>query len=333
MTIRQIFTTPVSKQTRDVPVDKQTRDMPVSNQTRDMPVRKQTRDLDWEDLRYFVALTRNGSLSATARDLRVTHATVARRVTNLEELVGRPLFERRADGYSLTAEGKALLDEANAMEEAALAVMRRMDTSNELNGLVRLTATRVLADSFLIERLGELHERHPGLDIELVGDARVVSLARREADIALRLGTAKDSDLMARRVASIAFGLYAAPGYNEKVAAGHPPAFIGYDRDSDFIFEASWLTRQFPSGRFAFRSTSQMSLASAARAGYGIALLPRYLAANDSGLVPVPFKEPLPNRDIWLLIRRDLTKVPAIRTVADYLVDLFRREKSLLAGE
>ncbi|MBV8753568.1 MAG: LysR family transcriptional regulator [Pseudonocardiales bacterium] len=298
-----------------------------------MPVRKQTRDLDWEDLRYFVALTRHGSLSATARGLRVTHATVARRVMNLEGLLGRPLFERRADGYSLTAEGKALLDEANAMEEAALAVLRRMDTSNELNGLVRLTATRALADSFLIDRLGELHERYPGIDLELIGDSRVVSLARRQADIALRLGSSKDSDLMARRVASIAFGLYASPAYRDKLAPGQTPAIIGFDRDSDFIFEAAWLTRQFPTKRFVFRTNSQISQAAAARAGYGVALLPRYLTVNDPGLVPVQFAEPLPNRDVWLLIRRDLTKVPAIRAVADYLVELFRRERHLLAND
>lgn len=298
-----------------------------------MPVRKQTRDLDWEDLRYFVALTRHGSLSATARGLRVTHATVARRVTSLEELLGRPLFERRADGYALTAEGKALLDEANAMEEAALAVLRRMDNSNELNGLVRLTATRTLADTFLVERLGELHDRHPGLDIELVGEARVVSLARREADLALRLGSSKDSDLVARRVGNIDFDLYASPAYRRKLEAGETPAFIGFDRDSDFIFEASWLTRQFPNGRFAFRTNSQVSQAAAARAGYGVALLPRYLAVNDPGLVTVLLAEPMPTRDVWLLIRRDLIKVPSIRTVADFLAEIFRRERRLLANE
>jgi molybdate transport repressor ModE-like protein len=298
-----------------------------------MPVRKQTRDLDWEDVRYFVALTRHGSLSAAARDLRVTHATVARRVMSLEALLGRPLFERRPDGYTLTPEGTALLREASAMEEAALAVLRRIDTSKELNGLVRLTAARVLADNFLIDRLGELHQRHPGLDIELIGDARVVSLARREADIALRLGSSKDSDLIARRIATIAFGLYASPAYRDRLAAGEPATFVGYDRDSDFIFEASWLTRQFPTGRFVFRSNSQMSQAAAARAGYGLALLPHYLVVNNPGLVEVAHSEPMPTRDVWLLIRRDLTKVPPIRAVADYLVELFQRERRVLANE
>ena len=96
-----------------------------------MPDRKRTAGLDWEDVRYFIALARHGSLSATARALRVNHATVARRVASLETLLGRPLFERRPDGYALTAQGRAVLDEAGAMDAAALSVLRRLDASAE----------------------------------------------------------------------------------------------------------------------------------------------------------------------------------------------------------
>lgn len=230
-----------------------------------MPERKRTTTLDWEDIRYFVALARHGSLSATSRALRVNHATVSRRVTSLEAKLGRSLFDRRADGYALTKEGKAVLDEAQAMDEAALSVLRRLDAGTELSGLVRLTAARVLAEGFVIDRLGALHERYPALDIEMLTEARVVSLARRQADIALRLGSPKDSDLVGRRAARIAFGLYASPGYRDTLKAGQPPDMIGFDEESDFIFEAGWLARQFPRARFAFRSNSQTSQAAAAR--------------------------------------------------------------------
>ena len=188
-----------------------------------MPDRKRTAGLDWEDVRYFIALARHGSLSATARALRVNHATVARRVASLETLLGRPLFERRPDGYALTAQGRAVLDEAGAMDAAALSVLRRLDASAELQGLVRLTAGRTLCDGFLIDRLGPFHQRYPAVDLELIGEARIMSLARREADIALRFGTLKDSDLMARRLATIAFGLYASPAYRDKLKAGSRP--------------------------------------------------------------------------------------------------------------
>jgi molybdate transport repressor ModE-like protein len=92
-----------------------------------MASKRRTTNLDWEDVRYFVALARHGSLSAAARTLGVNHATVARRVASFEALLGKPLFDRRADGYALTGEGKAVLDEAVAMDEAALSVLHRLD--------------------------------------------------------------------------------------------------------------------------------------------------------------------------------------------------------------
>lgn len=296
-----------------------------------MADRKRTA-LDWEDVRYFVALAHHGTLSATARELRVNHATVARHISSLEAQLGRALFDRRADGYALTAEGKSVLDEARAMDEAALSVLHRLDAGTELSGTVRVTVGRVLAERVLIDRLKGFHERYPAIDLEVIGESRVVSLAKREADIALRFGSLKDSDLVARRMGKIVFGLYASPSYRDKLKVGDVPVFIGFDEDSDFIAEAAWLARRFGGRRFSFRANSQTMQAAAARAGYGVALLPRYLAADDPSLVRVLLGERLPERDVWLLIRRSLTKVARVRVVADYLIDVFRRDRRLLAG-
>src|SRR5262249_34773107 len=203
-----------------------------------MPERKRTAALDWEDVRYFVALAQHASLSATARKLGVNHATVARRVASFEAALGRSLFDRRAGGYGLTLAGKAVLDEALAMDKAALAVSQRLDAGTEVAGTVRLTTTRALADHFLIDRLDELHKRYPALDLEVTVEARYMSLARREADLALRMGRPKDSDLIARRVGTIHFAFYAAPAYRRKLASAH---LIGYDEESDFVLEGAWL--------------------------------------------------------------------------------------------
>lgn len=295
--------------------------------------KKRTGGLDWEDVRYFVALARYSTLSATARALRVNHATVARRIMSLERLLGRALFDRRAKGYTLTAEGRAVLDEASAMDEAALGVLRQLDLGTELRGLVRLAAGRVLAERFLIDRLRTFHERYPAIDLEVIGGSRVVSLAKREADIALRYGSPKDSELVARRVARITFGLFASSDYRAKLEAGQLPVFIGFDEGSDFIAEAAWLTRHFADRRFSFRTSSQTTQAAAARAGYGIALLPRYIvAAHEPELVEVSLGSRLPVRDVWLLIRRDLTGVPRVRAVIDFVVETFRRDRRLLEG-
>jgi DNA-binding transcriptional LysR family regulator len=295
-----------------------------------MPERKRTA-LDWEDIRHFVALARQGTLSGAARALRVNHATVARRISGFESALGRPLFDRRPTGYVLTADGRAVLDEAAAMDRAALAVLHRLDSGTAPAGLVRLTTIRSLADHFLIERLGALHRRYGELDLEVISESRVMSLARREADIALRLGQPRDSELVARRIGRIGFAFYAAPDYRRQIAGGQPPLLIGYDEDSEFVPEGLWLKRRFAAHRFVFRANSHISHA-AARAGLGIALLPRFLAVRDTGLVELAFGELPPPRDVWLLARPNLAKVPRIRVVADFIAELFRREHKLLAG-
>jgi DNA-binding transcriptional LysR family regulator len=295
--------------------------------------KKRTAGLDWEDVRYFVALARHTTLSATARALRVNHATVARRITNLELLLGRALFDRRAKGYTLTAEGRAVFDEASAMDEAALAVLRRLDLGTELRGLVRLAAGRVLAERFLIDRLRPFHQRYPAIDLEVIGGSRVVSLAKREADIALRYGSPKDSELIARRLARITFGLFTSSDYRDKLEGGQAPVFIGFDEESDFIAETGWFTRHFANERFSFRTNSQTTQAAAARAGYGVALLPRYIVAtHEPDLVEISLGPRLPVRDVWLLIRRDLRGVPRMRAVIDYLIEIFQRDRRLLEG-
>ena len=280
--------------------------------------------LDWEDLRTFLALTRHQTLSATARALGVNHATVSRRVTALEAALGNPLFIRRPNGYTLTAEGRAVLGDASTMEEAALSVLRRTDTQDSLMGLVRLTTTRVLADGFLAQHLGPLHQRHPGLDIEMIVDSRHLSLARREADIALRVGPPKDSELVGRRVATLSFGFFGTEHRAAQAATGQLPPLIGFDEDSNFIAQAQWLAQCFPNCRFAFRSNSWIAQAHAARAGFGIALLPHYLITPECGLTSISLGMDPPPQELWLLVRPDLAKVPRVRVVADFLAELFK---------
>ncbi len=288
--------------------------------------------IDWEDVRFFAALARHGSLSATARALAVNHATVARRVTGLEDALGTRLFERRPTGYELTEAGRLALDAAGTMESAASA-LPRLGPEAAPAGLVRITATPSLTEAFLIPHLAALQQRHPALDLELLADRRSISLARHEADLALRLGRSADAELIARRVASIRYGFYGTPAWRERLERGAPPVFVGFDEAGGPIPEADWLARRFPGLRLAFRTNSQMAQARAARAGCGLTLLPRFLVESDPVLVPVSLPELPPVRDLWLLTRPDVRRIPQLRVVADFLVDLFRRERSLFAGE
>jgi DNA-binding transcriptional LysR family regulator len=288
-----------------------------------MADRKRTDMLDWEDVRYFIALTRHGTLAATARALRVNHATVSRRLASLETTLGRSLFDRRADGYALAAAGRAVLDETSVMDEAAGAVSRRLDSGTEVSGLVRITIARVLADGFVVERLGGLLGRYPQLDLEIVAESRNLSLARREADLALRLGRPAEGELITRRIATLSYGLNASPAYRDRVEAGESPAIIGFDHDGDYIPEAAWANRVFAGRRVILRSNSQTSQSAGARGGYGVAVLPNLLARGSPDLVPLELGESPPSRELWLLMRPDVARVPRVRAVADYLIATF----------
>ncbi len=288
-------------------------------------------EIDWEDVRYFAALARHGSLSATARALAVTHATVARRLASLERALGTKLFERRPSGYALTATGRSALASAGTMKHAADA-LPRLSPERRLSGLVRVTATPSLATAFLIPHLAVLQRQHAGLELELIADLRPISLPRHEADIALRLGRPAGGELLGRRIGKIGLGFYGTAAWRDRIKRGEPAAFVGFDEAGAQIPDAAWMARRFPARQFAFRTNSQIAQAEAARAGCGVALLPSFMTANDRLLVPIRLSETPPSRELWLLTRRDVDHSPPLRLVTDYLVDLFRREHRLLEG-
>ena len=296
-----------------------------------MPDRFRTGLIDWEDVRFFAALARHGSLSATARALTVNHATVARRVAALEQALGTKLLKQRPSGYELTAAGRSALDAADTMESAAVA-LSRLEPETALTGLVRITATPSLAEGFLIPRLAVVQQSHPALDLEIIAEARPISLQRHQSDIALRLGRPERGELLGRCVARVGYGFYAAPTWRDRVKKGAAPSFIGFDEAGAQFPEARWLAQRFNTARLAFRCNNQIGQIAAARAGSGVAMLPHFLATGDPALVEVRLSEIPPARELWLLTRRDVQKTPRIRVVADFLFDLFRRERALFEG-
>jgi molybdate transport repressor ModE-like protein len=287
--------------------------------------------LDWEDVRFFMALARHGSLSAAARALKVNHATVARRIAALEQALGNPLFNRRPGGYGLTAAGRTALAAAASMETGA-AALSTLSPEPALTGLVRITSTPSLAELFLIPRLAALQRQHPMLDLEVVAERRLISLQRRQSDIALRFGRPERGELIARRVASLTYRFYGTASWRSRLEQGEAASFIGFDEEGAKFPEAVWLAHHFGKARLAVRCNNQIGQLAAARAGLGIAMLPRFLAAGDPTLVEIRLAKLPPTRELWLLTRRDVRTTPATRTVTDFLVDLFRRERSLFSG-
>jgi DNA-binding transcriptional LysR family regulator len=288
--------------------------------------------MDWGDLKFFAELARGGSLSATARRLKVDHSTVARRVAALEGALGVRLFDRLPRGYALTAEGERVAELTGRLEDDIFAILRlTRGQQGALTGTVRISAPPVFASHFIAARLGPLRAAHPGIVVELIGDSHPVSLTRRDADIALRLARPEDGALVARKLATMRYALYGARSY----VAARPPAewdYLGYDESLEHVPQQRWVLGLAGERKLALRANDLSSLHNAVKAGLGVAALPMFLAGQDRTLVRLPPDGRTADREIWLLVHDDLRRSARVRAVMDHLIEMIEKGRRALEG-
>lgn len=294
------------------------------------------RSIQWDDLRTLAAVHRGGSLSAAARELGLTHATVGRRLRALEEALGSALFERGEDGQRLSETGRLALASANQMEAGASQLERRLQGRPEYaSGKVRLTCTEGFGTHLLPAHLPSLQARHPRLELELLIEPRRLSLARRHADLALRLARPEEPELVARHLADLRFGLFCHPErateMRQLLLRDAPLPLCQLDSSLAHLPESQWLAQHLPQARAVLRSNSVLSLEQACAAGAGVALLACYVGRRH-GLVELDAPSP-PWRPLWLAYPAEYREVPRFRAVADWLIALFAHERATLAGE
>jgi DNA-binding transcriptional LysR family regulator len=292
--------------------------------------------MNWDDLRYVLALAKAGSLAKAAKELRVDHTTVGRRVEVLESNLGVRLFTRTTTGYTLTAEADSLLPDLRRVEEAVLGLERTVHKqSDALEGSVRVTSGETFGASYLAPRLTAFGQDHPGLTLELVVGGEALDLARREADIAVRFFRSRHASLVVKRAGEIGYGLYASPLYIAK----HRSVQVKDLRSHRIltstlgpnVVEAQWVQKLTGGAKPAFVSNLTTALQAAATSGAGIAVLPRYLGDQDRTLVHIPAPEE-PREAIWVTVHKDVQKTPRIRMLLDHLNAGFARDQALLLG-
>lgn len=284
--------------------------------------------LDWDDVRYFLELARQGTLSAAARALAVEHTTVARRVTALEARTGVKLFDRLPKRWVLTQEGEALLAPARRLEAEAHAFSRASLGAAALGGVVRLSAPPAFASHFLVPRLAAVQAHWPGIRLEIVGEVREANLFRREADLALRLMRPNEPGLAARPLAQMGFGLYGTARWAAQPAQSWE--WLGYDDSMRHVPQQQWLERLVAGQPYALRSNDLAMLYQACRAGLGVAVLPHFLARGDAVLQPMPGVECPVRRGLWLVLHPDVRRSPRVKAVAEGLAELLRANVALL---
>jgi DNA-binding transcriptional LysR family regulator len=286
-------------------------------------------NLHWDDLRYFLAVARAGSLSGAAKSLGVNHSTVLRRLSALEARLEVRLFERFHTGYVMTQAGEELQDKLQPVAGQIEGIERRLGGLDAApGGTIRITTTDTLAHGLLAPVLADFRRLHPRIQLQVVVQNTFLNLTKREADIAVRPSNKPPENLVGRRVGSIQTAIYASKAYlREAAKAGRAPTdwqahpWVAPDESLGHLAQSRWLHARVSPEQIAISADSLVAMADAVRAGTGLGLLLCLLAEPHRELVRLA--APLPELDtqVWILTHPELRKVRRIQALSGHLAE------------
>jgi DNA-binding transcriptional LysR family regulator len=290
----------------------------------------------WDDVRFFLAVTRTGSLSAAARALGVGHVTVGRRIALLENRLGVTLLNHTPDGFASTSAGEAILRQCAAMETAALDLERIAAGRDALvRGSARVTTTEALAHQLVATAIAALRHAHPELRIDLAVGVRSLDIARREADLAVRFVRPSAAELVCRKLGDIGFSLYASRRYLAKTPV--PKRGQGLAHCDLITFTGAptatspfFMGESLEDARIALRCDNPLIQLRAAANDVGIAELACFLGDSSPDLVRVWPNELPRRRTAWLIVHQDMRRSARIRAVTAAITEAFRRQRTTL---
>ena len=282
--------------------------------------------MNWNDLRYILAISRGGTLARAARLLGVDDSTVARRLIAMQDAIGTRLYHRLSDGtLQLTTAGERAALHAERIEREIGVLDAELSGGDRVaSGVVRLTSVPIIVNHLLVPAAQGLLQRHPQLRLELIGDARDLSLTRREADLALRLARPKKGGtrVKVRRVGTLRYDVYVSASCPARDARTLP--WITYDEGMAHLPQARWIAatvKQNGEGVASVRVNDAESVLEGVAAGPGRSLLPRIVADRDARLRSVPATRGAPalERELWLLSHAELAGLGRIDAVVRWI--------------
>jgi DNA-binding transcriptional LysR family regulator len=280
--------------------------------------------LNWNDLRFVLAVSRTRAVAPAARALGVNQTTVARRIARAEAILGARLFDRIDGILRPTDIGRVAIERAERIEvDVALLQEEIGGSDTSASGSVRVTSIPLVINHLLVPALSRLYAAHPRLHIEAVAEPRNLSLTRRDADIALRLARpAREQSVVARRVGTLDYAVYGPSRPGRRTLP-----WITYEEGLAALPHVAWLDKASKSGGGAPALTvndSEVAL-HAIRAGVGRSLLPRVIADGVAGLRRLSGIEL--SRELWLLVHPELRNLARIRAVIGWLDDVLLRAR------
>lgn len=292
--------------------------------------------MEWDDYRHFLAIEQAGSVLGAAKQLGVNHTTVLRRIASLERRLGVRLFERLRTGYTPTPAGEELRNVILGVRQVLLDVEHRLSGKDlQLSGVVRIATTDTLSHGLLLPHLRAFRQLHPHIQLQIIGSNQIVSLTRREADIAIRATNQPPDNMLGRKIGLARSAIYGALSYLDE--RGHDldsdrHDWIGLDETLAHLPEYRWLERRIPSERIVLRLNNLLHKIAVVKAGHGIAPLLCFLAEREPDLIRLTEPEPLFDTDIWLLSHPDLRRVARVRAFMEFITQCAKTDR-LLQGE
>jgi DNA-binding transcriptional LysR family regulator len=293
---------------------------------------------DWNDLRYFLAVAREGSTLSAAKVLDVSQPTVQRRLAALEESVGRKLIERHPTGYRLTELGKELLPHAQEVERSVATLQRHLSSGgHEHSGTLRVTCPEGMASRLLTPLIEAFQVKYPALRVDLIMTDRRLDLASGEAEVAVRMHDPGEPSLVARKIADSSWAVYGSHSYIERY--GRPQRWEDLDHHAVIAFGGDvaeshasvWLRAAAPHARIAARANSMLGVLAAVKSGSGLAPLPMALGGSE-GLEPVLSPVSELGSKIYLVMHSDLRSTARVRAFCDFVAAEIVRFRPLLMG-
>lgn len=288
--------------------------------------------LDWDDLRYVLAISRDRSLSRAADRLGVSHTTVGRRIRAIEEALGVRLFDQTPDGFVPTSAGRDVAEVAERMETELMSLEGRvLGSDSKLEGKLRVATTDLLFRKYQ-HVFTSFIARYPSVQLTVTASDTEVSFTRREADVALRMTNTPPDHLIGRRVGRVHFAVYASKALAERAgpsAALDDYPWIAWDEQRpDMRWLDDWLAHNAPRAKVAMRvDFSMLALRDAIAGGIGVHFLGTFEGDAHPGLVRIGPIDERYSRDLWLLTSPELRSTSRIRAFLDHADEQLRTER------
>ena len=291
--------------------------------------------INWDDLRFFLALCRTHTFVSAAKELKVTHSTVARRISALEAELQTQLFLRTEKGCQITAAGEALFPYAERLESTVINLEERVSGQDkQLSGCIRIGTPDGIGNCYLAARLSRFQDCHPALDVELIPVPMYYSLSKREIDILITVKRPKAGNYVVRKLTAYKLGLFATGEYINSTPAivskedlrGH--RFIGYIDELLFDQDLRFMDEFYPGLNVAFRTSTVVAQMNAVTEGSGIGVIPYFMAHDKKALLPVLPSQSI-ERGYWLQVNPDSKHLARVRATIDFIVNQIKADADL----